>query len=261
MSDGAGEGSARPRGVFVTGTDTGVGKTRVAVALLRALESRRIAAIGVKPVATGLDAAGLNEDVALLHAASRVAGSASDAQHLHRQGSAATLELTDINPYSFTPPISPHLAARSAGVVIDPEHIAAACARLARRCDLLVVEGTGGWLAPITESLCMADVARVLGLPVVLVVGLRLGCLNHALLTAAAIAADDLRLTGWIANLIDPHMLALEENIATLRERLPAPLLGILAHSADRAGDATQLAAVAAAVEAAAAALGGARAP
>jgi dethiobiotin synthetase len=233
-------------GVFIAGTDTGVGKTRVAVALLQALASRDIAAIGVKPVATGLDAAGVNEDVALLHAASCTAGSPRGAGGGLPQTCGAPLEFADINPYSFSPPISPHLAARRAGVIIEPTRITAACARLAPRCELLIVEGTGGWLAPISEQLCMAQVARALGLPVVLVVGLRLGCLSHALLTAAAIAADQLPLAGWIGTVLDPHMLALEENIASLRERLPAPLLGLLAHSSDRSEDATQLAAAAA---------------
>lgn len=241
------------RGLFIAGTDTGVGKTRVAVALLRALENRGIPAIGVKPVATGLDAAGVNEDVALLHAASHPADAASGGQAADPSARAGQLDLTDINPYSFTPPISPHLAARSAGVVIEPARIAAACARLAQRCDLLIVEGTGGWLAPISETLCMAHVARGLGLPVVLVVGLRLGCLNHALLTAAAIEADGPPLIGWIGSVIDPHMLALEDNVTSLRERLAAPLLGILAHSADRTDDATQLASAAAKAAAAAA--------
>jgi dethiobiotin synthetase len=231
---GSAETRAAVRGWFIAGTDTGVGKTRVSVALLQALEQRGISAIGMKPVASGLDADGNNEDVQLLRAGSRARG-------------AGQLDPADCNPYAFAPPISPHLAARSARAAIDPQHIAAAAARLAQHCELLIVEGTGGWLAPISASLGMADVAQRLALPVVLVVGLRLGCLNHALLTARAIDADGLRLAGWIGSVIEPHMRALEENLATLRERLPAPQLGVLAHAVDRSRDAAQLAAAAAA--------------
>jgi dethiobiotin synthetase len=266
------------RGVFIAGTDTGVGKTRVSVALLAALGQRGIAAIGMKPVATGLDAAGQNEDVQQLQAAGRVreerqtdagrpgalqpgprqrraeqrgsrrrgraSGSASGARQV-RTAAPAALAATDINPYAFAPPISPHLAAQGAGVRIEPARIGLALARLAPRCDLLVVEGTGGWLAPIGPDLSMADVARELALPVVLVVGLRLGCLNHALLTARAIRADGLALAGWIGSVIEPDMLALADNLATLRERLGAPQLGVLAHSPERSADAAQLAAAA----------------
>lgn len=233
MNRSARQGASGVQGVFIAGTDTGVGKTRVAVALLQALEGRGIAALGVKPVATGLDASGNHEDVARLRAASRPADPADPA---------------DVNPYRFAPPVSPHLAARWAGITIEPQRIAAACERLARRGDALVVEGTGGWLAPIGETLTMADIARALALPVVLVVGVRLGCLNHALLTARAIRADGLALAGWIGSVLEPHMLGRDDNVATLRERLPAPHLGLLAHSADRGGDAAQLAAAAAAL-------------
>jgi dethiobiotin synthetase len=229
------------RGVFVAGTDTGVGKTRVTVGLLRALASRGVSAAGMKPVAAGMDAAAvppLNEDVALIRAANGA-------------GMLAGVEqaAADINPYCFQWPISPHLAARRAGVRIEPAVIAAAYARLASRCEVVVVEGAGGWLAPIGEDGTMADIAEQLGLPVLLVVGLRLGCLNHALLTARAIAASGLPLLGWVGSVIEPGMRALEDNIASLQRALPAPRLAVLPFAAERSADAGHLAAAAATVE------------
>ncbi len=227
------------RGVFVAGTDTGVGKTRVTVGLLRALASRGVVAVGMKPVAAGMDAAAsppLNEDVTLIRAASQAA---------------ADLAAADINPYCFEWPISPHLAARRAGVRIEPAVIAAAYARLASRCEVVVVEGAGGWLAPIGEDGTMANIAEQLALPVLLVVGLRLGCLNHALLTARAIAASGLPLLGWVGSVIEPGMQALEDNIASLERALPAPRLAVLPFSAGCSADAAHLAAAAVAVAAA----------
>jgi len=147
----------------------------------------------------------------------------------------------DINPYCFDWPVSPHLAALRAGVTIEPAIIAAAYVRLAGHAHAVVVEGTGGWLAPISHRHTMADVALVLGLPVLLVVGLRLGCLNHALLSAQAIEASGLALAGWIGSTLDPDMLALSENVASLDQRLPARRLGLLPFSSDRAQDASHL--------------------
>lgn len=210
-------------GLFIAGTDTGVGKTRVTVGLLQALRRLGVRAAGMKPVASGTGADGRNEDVTLICAASALANQ-------------------DSNPYCFEWPISPHLAARRAGVAIEPAHIVAACARLTMHCEALLVEGTGGWLAPIGEHRTMADVAVALALPVVLVVGVRLGCLNHALLTARAVAAAGLPLAGWIGSVIEPHMQALDENIATLEQLLPAPRLGLLGFDTARALDAAQLA-------------------
>ena len=129
-------------------------------------------------------------------------------------------------------PASPHLAARADGVSIDHERIVAAFGRLAALSDLVIVEGAGGWFAPISATQTVADVAGALALPVILVVGMRLGCLNHALLTAEAIRASGLPLTGWIANAIDPSMAVAHENVEALRERLGAPLLGRLPHEA-----------------------------
>jgi len=196
------------RGLFITGTDTGVGKTVVAALLLRALrETRR--AVGMKPVAAGLaDGESVNADVQSLIAAGNV-----DAP------------LGDVNPYSFAPPIAPELAARAAGTAIDLDVIAAAYARLAARSDAVIVEGAGGALVPLTRRTDMLDIACRLDVPVLLVVGIRLGCLNHALLSALAVDARGLRLAGWVANRIDPMMREGDANVAALVERLPAPLL------------------------------------
>lgn len=203
------------RSVFVTGTDTGIGKTYASVALLASLRARGLRAAGMKPVASGCRATaqGLrNEDAEALIAASDPAPA-----------------YADCNPYAFEPPIAPHVAAREAGDEVRLEPIRTAYARLAGDADRVVVEGVGGWLAPLSDSLMQADLARALQLPVILVVGLRLGCLNHALLSARAIRADGCVLAGWIANRIDPAMQRSEENLATLRARLDAPLLGVLA--------------------------------
>ncbi len=200
------------RGFFVTGTDTGVGKTRVATALLYGLSMRGLRTVGMKPVAAGAhDAAGtlMNEDVIALNRASTIA-----APHAL------------VNPYCFAPAIAPHLAAAEAGVVIDLRHIKAACLELSNLADVVVVEGAGGFSVPLGPRAGMDDLARELGFPVILVVGMRLGCLNHALLTAAAIRATGLAVTGWVANHIDREMQRADENVATLAERLGAPLLG-----------------------------------
>ena len=204
-------GPVAPRGFFVTGTDTGVGKTRVACALLRALGRRGVRAVGMKPVAAGAeqDAAGLlNEDVAALNAAS-----------------AFVAPRSLVNPYCFAPAIAPHIAAARAGVRIELERMAAAFDALTLQADTVVVEGAGGFCIPLGEGFDSADLAARLGLPVILVVGLRLGCLNHALLTAQAIRARGLPLAGWIANHIDPAMEAVDENVLALAERLAAPLI------------------------------------
>jgi dethiobiotin synthetase len=199
-------------GIFVTGTDTGVGKTCVAAALLRALAANGLCAVGMKPVAAGVaQGATRNADVMALLAAGNVAA-----------------ELQDVNPHSFVPAIAPHLAAAEAGRAIDLETIAAAYARLAARADYVVVEGAGGTLVPLSERFDMLDIPARLHLPVLLVVGIRLGCLNHALLAALAINARGLELVGWIANRIDPGMVAIDDNLAALAARLPAPLVADL---------------------------------
>ncbi|GAA0717846.1 dethiobiotin synthase [Dokdonella soli] len=205
------------RGVFVTGTDTGVGKTFASCALLAALRARGLRAVGMKPVASGCraTAAGLrNEDAEALIAASAPAPA-----------------YADCNPFAFAEPIAPHIAARDSGIEIGLEPIRAAHAHLVRDADVIVVEGVGGWMAPLSDTLMQADLARALELSVVLVVGLRLGCLNHALLSARAIAADGCVLAGWIANRVDPAMARADANLATLRARIAAPLLGVLDHT------------------------------
>ena len=196
---------------FVAGTDTEVGKTFATCALLLALRQRGQRAIGMKPIAAGTDAAGKNDDVERLVAAS---------------GVTAPREL--INPYLFQPAIAPHIAAAEAGLAIDIDHIVAAFEQLRPLADIVLVEGVGGFCVPLDERCDTADLAEQLGLPVILVVGMRLGCINHALLTCQAIAARGLKLAGWIANRIDPAMSRFEENLAALRARIDSPLLGVI---------------------------------
>jgi dethiobiotin synthetase len=200
------------RGLFITATDTAVGKTVVACALLRSYAALGLRAVGMKPVAAGLaPGASCNDDVAALAAAGNV-----QAPQPAR------------NPYAFTPAIAPHLAARAAGVTIDLGRIRSAFDDLVTRADRVVVEGAGGALAPIDERRDMLDIAQALGLPVVLVVGMRLGCLNHALLSALAIRARAVPFAGWVANCIEPAFAAAEANIATLEQRLAAPRIATI---------------------------------
>ncbi len=199
---------------FLTGTDTEVGKTFVTCALLHRARLDGLRAAGLKPVAAGTDAAGVNEDVAAILAAANVA-----------------LPPEVVNPYCFADPIAPHIAAAKAGVVIDFARIGAALAEARAQADLVIVEGAGGFRIPLGVDRDSADLAVDLGLPVILVVGMRLGCLNHALLSAEAIAARGLRLAGWVANRIDPAMSRFAENLATLQALLPAPLLGVVPHA------------------------------
>lgn len=206
------------RGVFVTGTDTAVGKTVAACALLHALKARGVRVAPMKPVAAGAgghDGVPANEDsVALMRAAGW-----------------ARAGLDDVTPVLLREPMAPHIAAQREGRRITLDPIRAAFRRLATQADFVVVEGVGGFLVPLAEDLDAADLARDLALPVVLVVGMRLGCLNHALLTARAVAAAGLPLAGWIANGIDPLMSVAEENVEALRQRLAAPLLGRLPYA------------------------------
>jgi dethiobiotin synthetase len=201
-------------GFFITGTDTGVGKTEVALALMAALQARGLRVTGMKPVAAGAVAApaGLRND---------------DAVRLQRQSS-DSVAYDLVNPYVFEPAIAPHLAAAAADVVIDLDHIKHCYAALAARADALVVEGAGGWRVPLDERRSMADLVKALDLPVILVVGLRLGCLNHAVLTAEAIARSGIRLAGWVANGIDPDFAHSAENVDYLERHLSAPLLGVI---------------------------------
>jgi dethiobiotin synthetase len=204
-------------GCYVTGTDTGIGKTLASSALLYALRDLGMRAVGMKPVASGCEATPdgwRNEDALALLAASD-----------------PTPAYADVNPYALPLPLAPELAARDAGVEVALAPLLAAHSRLRSQAESVVVEGVGGWDAPLSASLRQADLVRALSLPVVLVVGLRLGCLNHAILSARAIAADGCRLVGWIGNAIDPDMACREEHRAMLQARLAAPCLGWLPHA------------------------------
>ncbi len=202
----------------MTGTDTGVGKTLIAAALVHALARGGRRAVGMKPVAAGTewrDGAPRNEDVETLIAAANVA---------------APREA--VCPVLFPQAVAPHIAAESAGIRIARQPIQEAFAALRERADTVVVEGVGGFRVPLAPDFDTADLARFLGLPVVLVVGLRLGCLNHALLSAEAIATRGLRLQAWVANQIDPAMAEVDRNLETLRRLLPAPCMGVVPHMA-----------------------------
>lgn len=205
-------------GFFIAGTDTEVGKTRTAVSVTRSLVREGLRVAAMKPVAAGavLTADGLrNGDAASLAAAANVA---------------AAYEL--VNPYCLAPPVSPHIAAAEVGISIDIGRIVHCFRELARGADCVIVEGAGGWLAPIGDRETMADVARALDLPVILVVGLRLGCLSHALLSAQAIETSGLRLAGWIANHLDPGLERVRENLATLERLLARAPLAVVPHAA-----------------------------
>jgi len=198
------------RGLFVTGTDTGVGKTFASCVLIRALAARGLRVAPMKPVAAGSD----EDTLALMRAAGMDAS-----------------RKAEVTPVMLGEPIAPHIAAQREGRTVEIAPLRQAFERLAAGADLVVVEGVGGFVVPLGPALDTVDLARALALPVVLVVGMRLGCLNHALLTRRAIAGAGLAFAGWIANAIDPEMAAAEENVAALRERLDAPLLGTLPYS------------------------------
>lgn len=201
---------------FITGTDTEIGKTHVTCALLATADARGLRAAALKPVAAGTDNNGHNDDVVRLMAAANVA-----------------LPVTTVNPWLLQEPLSPHIAARRAGMEITIPPIIECFHAACEHTDLLLVEGVGGLYAPLSDTLSQPDLIRELDIPVILVVGLRLGCLNHALLTAAALRQEGLDLAGWIGNLVDPDFQAHDENIQTLKQRLDAPCLGILPYDAE----------------------------
>lgn len=206
---------------FVTGTDTGIGKTFVTCALLRGAAARGLRAVGMKPVAAGADCmAGrlINEDTARLMSAANFKA-----------------EESLITQYCLQAPIAPHLAAHDEGVAIDFARIGAALEQLEAQADRVFVEGAGGLLVPLGLDRDYADLALALKLPVILVVGMRLGCINHALLSVAALQARGLHLAGWVANRIDPTMLRFEDNLLSLRERIAAPLLAVVDYGEENA--------------------------
>lgn len=208
-----------PRTLFVTGTDTGVGKTRAACALIAAARAWGIDACGYKPVASGCEQTpdGLRNDDALAL--------------LRASGSNEPYEA--INPLAFAPPIAPHLAARRVGVIIETARLDAAYAALSARHGLIVIEGAGGWQVPLNEAQTVADWVAARQWPVVLVVGLRLGCLNHALLSAEAIERRA-TLVGWIANVLPPAQACWQDNLDALRSRIAAPLWGVIGEHAEQ---------------------------
>ena len=202
------------RGWFVTGTDTGIGKSLASATLLHALRARGLRAVGMKPLASGCESTAdgwRNDDALALQAA-------SDPRPAY----------DDINPFALPNPLAPELAAADAGIRVTLAPIVSAFERLSSQADAVVVEGVGGWAAPLSADLDQVDLVRALDLPVVLVVGLRLGCINHARLTARAIEDDGLRLAGWIANDIDPAMARSDENFELLKQRLPVACWGRL---------------------------------
>lgn len=203
-----------PRLLFVAGTDTDVGKTVVAAGLLRALRRAGHRAVGLKPVAAGCE-----------RKAGRLVN--GDALALQREAG-CEISYPEVNPIALEAAIAPHLAARQAGRDLSARDLVAHCERFRKREDLdvVLVEGAGGWLVPLNETETLADVCAGLAADVILVVGMRLGCLSHALLTATDVERRGLRLAGWVANCLPPPMTRLDENIATLAGRLAAPCLG-----------------------------------
>jgi dethiobiotin synthetase len=213
------------RGVFITGTDTGVGKTVIACGLVRGLRALGYRVAVMKPVASGSQrtAEGLRNDDALALIAA--AGTA--------------LPYARVNPYCFEPAISPHIAAEDVNIELDSSAIQREYEALATDAEWVVVEGAGGWLAPVSGSRSMADLAAALAVPVLLVVGLKLGCLNHAQLTRSSIAARGASFAGWIASAVDPAMSRLAENLATLERLLEEPPLGVVPYAPAEAASLT----------------------
>lgn len=206
-------------GYFVTGTDTDIGKTWATAALLRRFRREGYAVAGMKPVAAGCERHGgklQNQDALLL-----------------MQNASIAAEYDVVNPYAFEQPVSPHLAC--GGENVEPAQILAAFGTLQQRAQVVLVEGAGGWYSPLSLTLDNAGLAGILGLPVLVVVGIRLGCLNHARLTVQAVAESGLSCAGWIGVQIVEHMPYFAENVAYLQGALPAPFLGVLPYS--EAGD------------------------
>ncbi len=205
-----------PAGFFITGTDTDVGKTHVASQIIKAFAQSGVAVSGFKPVASGAEwSAGRwqNSDaLSLLDAAS------------------VTLPYEVVNPYCFEPAIAPHIAAKQAGVTIDQQQITALYKQHEAASELVIVEGAGGWKVPLADELSFDDVALTLGLPVILVVGMKLGCINHALLTEEAILNKGCRLAGWVANSTTANFEQLQDNMDALKKRMQSPCIGAFSY-------------------------------
>lgn len=205
--------------IFVAGTDTGVGKTYVSAKLLTSLTQRGYSTLGIKPLATG----GIYYRNQLYN---------EDALHL-KEKSSIQLNYSEINPIIFEPPIAPHIAAQRSNTPLSVSLLTSVCEKaLNVSADICLVEGVGGWFTPLNDQETMADFVKAIGCKVILVVGIRLGCLNHALLTQSALQQSGVESFGWIANCIDPNMLFLEENIKTLQQRLQIPFLGVMPFAA-----------------------------
>lgn len=204
------------KGVFITGTDTGIGKTWTTQALMYALKSHGLSVSGMKPVASG---------------GTKVGDSLKNDDALLIQAQCSTEQPYEwVNPYVFAEPVAPHIAAQITGINIDIRLITRAYNNMASRSDFVVVEGVGGWRVPLTDQLSTIDMVRALNLPVLLVIGLRLGCINHALLTAECIRADGIRLSGLVLNGVDAGYAYPDQTLRTLARSINAPLLGFLPH-------------------------------
>ncbi|NEV60875.1 dethiobiotin synthase [Thiorhodococcus minor] len=201
-------------GIFVTGTDTGCGKTEISLGLMSALQSRGLRVLGMKPVASGCEPGpdGLRN---------------ADAERIRAQG-CCDAPYGVVNPFAFSPPIAPHIAAGQTGTEISMVSIRTAFGALSDEADLVVVEGVGGWRVPLGPELWLSDIPQRLDLPVILVVGLKLGCLNHAILTVESIQRAGIKLAGWIANQVEPDMLERDANLATLGALIEAPCIGTI---------------------------------
>lgn len=209
-------------GFFITGTDTGIGKTQATLALMRFLQARGLTVIGMKPVASGcfLQEGGLrNEDALLLS-----------------ENASLEIDYAKLNIYALEQPISPHLAARLAGQTVELDKIVRHCRELEGLADCVLVEGVGGWEVPLNATQRVSHLARALKLPVILVVGMRLGCLNHALLTDGAMRRSGVECAGWIANCVEQDFVCLDENVETLCAELSSPCLGVIPHTRQAGG-------------------------
>lgn len=203
------------QGFFITGTDTNIGKTHVSLGILEYFNAKGAKTIGIKPIASGCERTdqGLRNTDALLL----------------QQHASEKRDYQEISPFNFAEPIAPHIAAANINSPLSVNPIILACQpSMSQAADVIVVEGVGGWLVPLNDQETCADLAKAFGWPVILVVGMRLGCINHALLTAKQILDSSQTLAGWVANVIDPEIMYLEENIRSLKQRIPAPLLGIV---------------------------------